>query len=423
MPLTLRLVKGSELTYAELDGNFTFITGSYTPLSITSSMSVATASNITPAIASNADNRIITSDGDGTFTAEPNFTFNGTNALLSGSLTVTGSLTVSGSGTLTNIGPARFRGNIANSTTVTAVEITGSSRMSGSLVISGSLRVGVGSDPAIDTTVGTLSRGGAIAVDWTNKQLKDSSPVTSVDWESRTLNDSSAVTSVDWTSRELNDTTSLPSIDWESRRVYDTNGTRVFDWETKRFSYSNGNSLLGFETPGTAQMFVSASFCVSASGMLNATGSISITGFPVENDWYTIKLRSKNAAASSSIEVSKYITIQHGAGGATQFIGDVVNFYPVQQMRIFDNAINTSIFNIGPATSIASTLTVAGVTRLVDNAVITGSLSISGSGASVIVLPKVAQSLNFVDDAAAAAAGVPLGGLYRNGSFIMIRVS
>ena len=54
---------------------------------------------------------------------------------------------------------------------------------------------------------------------------------------------------------------------------------------------------------------------------------------------------------------------------------------------------------------------------------ITGSLSISGSGASVIVMPKVSQSLNFVDDTAAAAGGVPLGGLYRNGSFIMIRVS
>jgi len=187
-------------------------------------------------------------------------------------------------------------------------------------------------------------------------------------------------------------------------------------------------------------MFVSASFCVSASGMLNATGSISITGFPAENDWYTIKLRSQNGAASSSIELNKYITIEHGAGGATEFKGDVVNFTPTSQFRIFD-AGNTAVI-IGPATSIASTLTVAGVTRLVNNVVvtgslsisgsgvtitgnvtITGSLSISGSGASVVIMPKVSQSLNFADDTAAAAAGVPLGGLYRNGSFIMIRVS
>ena len=39
-----------------------------------------------------------------------------------------------------------------------------------------------------------------------------------------------------------------------------------------------------------------------------------------------------------------------------------------------------------------------------------------------IVLSQVSQSLNFVDDTAAAAGGVPLGGLYRNGNFIVIRI-
>jgi hypothetical protein len=34
----------------------------------------------------------------------------------------------------------------------------------------------------------------------------------------------------------------------------------------------------------------------------------------------------------------------------------------------------------------------------------------------------VSQSLNFDNDTAAAAGGVPLGGLYRNGSFIQIRL-
>jgi hypothetical protein len=39
-----------------------------------------------------------------------------------------------------------------------------------------------------------------------------------------------------------------------------------------------------------------------------------------------------------------------------------------------------------------------------------------------IVLTQISQSLNFVDDTAAAAGGVPLGGLYRNGNFIAIRI-
>jgi transcriptional regulator GlxA family with amidase domain len=42
---------------------------------------------------------------------------------------------------------------------------------------------------------------------------------------------------------------------------------------------------------------------------------------------------------------------------------------------------------------------------------------------SFVVLTQVSQSLNFVDDTAAAAGGVPLGGLYRNGNFILIRLS
>jgi hypothetical protein len=41
----------------------------------------------------------------------------------------------------------------------------------------------------------------------------------------------------------------------------------------------------------------------------------------------------------------------------------------------------------------------------------------------IIILPTVSSSLNFTDDASAAAGGVPLGGLYRNGNFILIRMT
>jgi len=40
-----------------------------------------------------------------------------------------------------------------------------------------------------------------------------------------------------------------------------------------------------------------------------------------------------------------------------------------------------------------------------------------------VVLTQVSQSLNFTDDSAAQAGGVPLGGLYRNGNTIQIRIS
>jgi hypothetical protein len=40
-----------------------------------------------------------------------------------------------------------------------------------------------------------------------------------------------------------------------------------------------------------------------------------------------------------------------------------------------------------------------------------------------VILSEVSGSLNFADDAAAATGGVPLGGLYRNANFVMIRMT
>jgi hypothetical protein len=39
------------------------------------------------------------------------------------------------------------------------------------------------------------------------------------------------------------------------------------------------------------------------------------------------------------------------------------------------------------------------------------------------LLLNVSGSLDFTNDTAAEAGGVPLGGLYRNGNFVMIRIS
>jgi hypothetical protein len=50
----------------------------------------------------------------------------------------------------------------------------------------------------------------------------------------------------------------------------------------------------------------------------------------------------------------------------------------------------------------------------------------SNSGTTLngfVILSEVSGSLNFTDDASAATGGVPLGGLYRNGNFVMIRMT
>jgi len=46
-----------------------------------------------------------------------------------------------------------------------------------------------------------------------------------------------------------------------------------------------------------------------------------------------------------------------------------------------------------------------------------------GNVNSYVVLSQVSGSLDFINDAAAASGGVPLGGLYRNGNFVMIRLT
>ena len=56
----------------------------------------------------------------------------------------------------------------------------------------------------------------------------------------------------------------------------------------------------------------------------------------------------------------------------------------------------------------------------------TGSNTFIGNqtiSSGYLILSQVSSSLNFVDDAAAAVGGVPLGGLYRNGNFILIRLT
>lgn len=54
---------------------------------------------------------------------------------------------------------------------------------------------------------------------------------------------------------------------------------------------------------------------------------------------------------------------------------------------------------------------------------VTGSITISSGSSSPLVLPVVSASLDFADDTAAAAGGVPLGGIYRNGNVLSIRIS
>jgi|TARA_X000001388_G_scaffold18752_2_gene12173 hypothetical protein len=60
------------------------------------------------------------------------------------------------------------------------------------------------------------------------------------------------------------------------------------------------------------------------------------------------------------------------------------------------------------------------------SAIIEGGADIIGQvkqSAGAVILTKVSESLNFTNDTNAADGGVPLGGLYRNGNDIKIRIT
>jgi hypothetical protein len=84
---------------------------------------------------------------------------------------------------------------------------------------------------------------------------------------------------------------------------------------------------------------------------------------------------------------------------------------------------------VSGSSAIVTRLQVSGSAIITNELTLTGSLFISGSSNSAVinngfvVLTQVSQSLNFANDAAATAGGVPLGGLYRNGNVIAIRIS
>ena len=90
--------------------SMTVLSASYADNALTASFALNTpnagnantASNITPAITNEADNRVLTANGGGTINGEANLTFNGSTLILNGSQTISGDLTVNGTTTTIN---------------------------------------------------------------------------------------------------------------------------------------------------------------------------------------------------------------------------------------------------------------------------------------------------------------------------------
>ena len=126
-----------------------------------------------------------------------------------------------------------------------------------------------------------------------------------------------------------------------------------------------------------------------------------------------------NGTVSASIFSGSFVgdgsgltNVPGGGGGSTNPAGSNTQIQ-------FNNA-----GSFGASTSFVFDST--GPTAKISGSLIVSQSAATGTAVTVenghVILSQVSQSLDFVDDTAAAAGGVPKGGLYRSGNFIAIRI-
>ena len=197
---------------------------------------------------------------------------------------------------------------------------------------------------------------------------------------------------------------------------------------------------------------ITSSYAVTASYSLNSEsgGTTLVTGslYPITSSWALTASFSLNAvsqnitnAVSGSFYSSSVWEFTHNLSTQPILIQTYdLNFNQIIPQNI--SLINSNVTRVNFPVSesgyvIASRSGLLVISSSVNNDLITGSTyPITSSWAlnsntssyinplnQIVILTQVSSSLQFTDDIAAAAGGVPLGGLYRNGNFILIRLT
>lgn len=103
---------------------------------------------------------------------------------------------------------------------------------------------------------------GMLSLDWENRILSDTTSASSLNWENRTLIDVTNITSLDWNNKVLNDSYSGLSIDWQNKQLFDGGNTSInwsdrnlydsttqlaLSWTTRSAYDSNGSAVLNWD--------------------------------------------------------------------------------------------------------------------------------------------------------------------------------
>ena len=211
---------------------------------------------------------------------------------------------------------------------------------------------------------------------------------------------------------------------------------------------------LNATTASYALTATTSSYALTASYALNggSGGTTLVTGslYPITSSWALTASFSLNAvsqnitnAVSGSFYSSSVWEFTHSLSSQPILIQTYdLNFNQIipQNISLINSnvtRVNFPVSESGYVIASRSGLQVISSSVTINNDLITGSTypitsswSLNSNTSSyinplnqIVILTQVSSSLQFTDDIAAAAGGVPLGGLYRNGNFILIRLT
>jgi hypothetical protein len=293
---------------------------------------------------------------------------------LSGSLYTSGSLTVSGSTTLSGSLTVSGSTNISGSTT-----ITGSTTISGSLTVTGTLTAQVASgslattgstiyslNPASTVPTGTDIVGGIVIGNQAGFAGNMAQNVILGDHAG--YNGGAGV---------------LIGLYAGSAGA---SGVAIGEQAGQNASQATSTVMIGY-----------------LAGYNTVSGSRSvIIGYKAANT-----ATAANTPGSNNIIIGSNISLPAGRKDSINLGGIIfaTGSYATTSGNAFTGSMQSAMVGIATTTP-TQTLDVSGSARVTNNAILTA----------------VSTSLNFANDSAAASGGVPLGGLYRSGSFMLIRL-
>jgi len=199
-------------------------------------------------------------------------------------------------------------------------------------------------------------------------------------------------------------------------------GTGSFTAVTHSMTINTGSTLTLYSESGSTGT-VTGTFVVSGSS--NMTGNLTVDGTLTATELVTNIVSSSITLTSGSNIFGDEASDKHEFTGSVEITG---------RTKIGNNnSLNHSITGstgVSGSLSVTGSINQVGTLNVTGDSTLTGNTTLTNSGSTsvtitdgYIILTEVSQSLNFADDTAAAAGGIPLGGLYRNGNFIQIRTS